>query len=81
MSWFDDTGRGECRLPKAWRVLYQDVAGAWCPVINPTAGTIRKTDPVTVSFTPVMATALRLEIDQADGFAAGLYEWQVEAAQ
>ncbi|MCH7871779.1 MAG: glycoside hydrolase family 127 protein, partial [Planctomycetes bacterium] len=22
--WFDDTGRGQCRLPKSWRLLYRD---------------------------------------------------------
>lgn len=81
VSWFDDTGRGECRLPKAWRLFYQDVAGAWNPVALPSAYAIRKADPVTVSFTPVTAKALRLEIDQADGFSAGLYEWQVEPAK
>jgi hypothetical protein len=32
VSWFDDTGSGDCRLPAAWRLLYQDAAGAWRPV-------------------------------------------------
>ena len=33
VSWFDDTGSGECRLPKAWRLLYQDDKGAWMPLV------------------------------------------------
>jgi len=32
--WFDDTGVGECRLPKSWALFYQD-QGAWKPVVNP----------------------------------------------
>ncbi|MGH9752502.1 MAG: hypothetical protein ACREA2_06925 [Blastocatellia bacterium] len=29
--WFDDTGRGEVRVPQAWRVLYKD-GNEWKPV-------------------------------------------------
>src|SRR5581483_2042189 len=31
--WFDDTGHGECRIPKSWKLLYQD-GDAWKPVEN-----------------------------------------------
>ncbi|MGH9848771.1 MAG: glycoside hydrolase family 127 protein, partial [Blastocatellia bacterium] len=31
--WFDDTGRGEVRVPQSWRVLYQD-GNEWKPVEN-----------------------------------------------
>jgi len=26
--WLDDTGRGHCRVPQSWRLLYRD-GGAW----------------------------------------------------
>jgi uncharacterized protein len=29
--WFDDTGRGACRVPKSWRILYQDADGDSSP--------------------------------------------------
>jgi len=29
--WFDDTGQGECRVPRSWRVLYKSGA-QWLPV-------------------------------------------------
>ena len=32
--WFDDTGRGECRVPASWRVLAKDAAGEFRPVEN-----------------------------------------------
>ena len=34
--WFDDTGRGECRIPASWRLLYRD-GESWKPVGNPGA--------------------------------------------
>ncbi len=42
---------------------------------------IRKAEPVKVAFTPVVTRALRLEIDQPDGFSTGLHEWTVDAPE
>ena len=77
VSWFDDTGVGECRLPKAWRLLYQDATGAWQPVAGVAGYTIRKGDPVAVRFAPVTTKAIRLELDLVKDFSAGLYEFEV----
>ena len=81
VSWFSDEGRGECRLPTAWRLLYRDEAGAWQPVKGASDYGIRKSEPVQVTFTPVVTRALRLELDLPDGFSAGLYEWAVDSAE
>jgi hypothetical protein len=81
VSWFDDSGSGECRLPTAWRLLYQDPTGAWLPVGGSPEYAIRKGEPVTVRFTPVATKALRLEIDLAKDFSAGLYEFEAGAAK
>ena len=78
VSWFDDTGTGECRLPVSWRLLYHDDAGTWQPVANASEYAIRKRDPVRVSFDAVTTKALRLEIQLPKDFSAGLYEWEVE---
>ena len=32
--WFDDRGRGQCRVPATWRVLYKD-GDSWNPVSAP----------------------------------------------
>ncbi len=78
VSWFDDTGVGECRLPKSWRITYLTASGKWEPVS--TAGTyaITKGTPVEVNFKPVKTTALRLELELTENFSAGLFEWDVE---
>jgi hypothetical protein len=78
VSWFDDTGTGECRLPASWRVLYRTREGQWAPVTGASAYDIRKKDPVRLTFEPVNTTALRLEVQLPPDFSAGLYEWEVE---
>ncbi len=78
VSWFDDTGSGECRLPVSWRITYRDAENKWQPVSNPSEYTIKKRDPIRVTFDPVTTKSLRLEIELPKDFSAGLYEWEVE---
>ena len=78
VSWFDDTGSGECRLPVSWRITYRDTDNNWKPVTNPSEYTIKKRDPVRVTFDPVTTKLLRLEIELPKDFSTGLYEWEVE---
>ena len=77
LSWFDDTGRGECRLPASWRLLAADGQGGWKPIPITGKTETRKSKPSTHQVPPTRTTALRLEITQPEGFATGLYEWQV----
>jgi hypothetical protein len=78
VSWFSDEGTGECRLPKAWRLLYKDDAGNWQPAPGNPDYAIRKAEPVKIAIDPVVTSALRVELDLVDNFSAGLYEWTVE---
>jgi DUF1680 family protein len=78
VSWFDDSGSGECRLPASWRVLYRTADGKWEPVKHTTDYAIQKRDPVRVSFDAVTTKALRLEVQLPRNFSAGIYEWEVE---
>jgi DUF1680 family protein len=78
VSWFDDTGSGECRLPVSWRITYRDADNNWKPVTNPSEYAIKKRDPVRVTFDPVTTKSLRLEIELTKDFSTGLYEWEVE---
>jgi DUF1680 family protein len=78
VSWFDDTGRGECRLPTSWRVMYRDDRQQWQPVVNASDYAIKKREPVRVTFDAVKTEALRLEVQLPKDFSSGLYEWEVE---
>jgi hypothetical protein len=74
--WFDDTGRGECRLPAAWKVLYREGTG-WKPV-SPNPAPVPVRDGYTRwAFPPVVTDALRLEVTSPEGFAGGIHEWVV----
>ena len=74
--WFDDTGRGQVRVPKSWRILYKD-GEAWKPVESPGPHGVAKDAYNRVAFTPVTATALRLEVTMQPEWSAGLQEWKV----
>ncbi|MCX6133763.1 MAG: glycoside hydrolase family 127 protein [Ignavibacteriales bacterium] len=75
--WFDDTGIGECRLPKSWRALYKD-GDTWKPVDSSAPYIVEKDKFCVVSFKPVRTTAVRLEVQSIPDFSAGMYEWKVE---
>lgn len=74
LYWFDDTGRGECRVPEGWKLLYKD-GDAWKPVEDATYGVL-KDQPNRTTFKPVKTTALRLEVKLQKDFAAGIWEWK-----
>lgn len=75
--WFDDTGRGECRVPAEWHIEYQDDSGNWHAVTNPGDGAKKRDGYNAVHFPPVSTKALRLALKLQPGFAAGVHEWQV----
>ena len=75
--WFDDGPWGGCRVPKSWRILYQDAQGQWQPVEGADHYPTDKGAPCTVNFKPIKTKALRLEVTLPDDNAAGLYEWIV----
>jgi len=75
--WFDDTGRGEVRIPAAWSVLYLDGA-QWKPVEATGRYAVEKDKYNNVTFHPVTTTALRLEVTMQPGWSAGIEEWKVQ---
>ena len=76
MYWFDDTGQGECRVPRSWRMLYKSGA-QWLPVEAREAFGVEKDTYNTVHFTPVTTTAVRVEVVLPVAFSAGIQEWKV----
>ncbi len=74
--WFDDTGRGGCRVPKSWRLLYRD-GKEWKPVEGASAYGVEKDKLNRVAFQPVTTTALRLEVQLQPNFSGGILEWRL----
>jgi len=75
--WFDDTGKGGCRVPESWTLLYKE-GNEWKPVEN--AGEYgTKLDAFNrATFKPVETTGLRLEVQLKTDFSGGILEWTVE---
>jgi len=75
--WFDDTGQGGVRVPASWRLLYK-VGDAWKPVESLDQYAVAKDKFNVVKFTPVITTALRLEVQSQPNFSMGLQKWTVK---
>ena len=76
--WFDDGPWGGCRVPKSWRILYQDAQGQWLPVREADAYPTDKGAPCTVNFAPIKTKAVRLEVTLPQDNSAGVFEWSVQ---
>ncbi len=75
--WFDDTGRGQCRVPQSWKLLYRQ-GQEWKPVNSPAQFGTAKDQFVEVGFAPVETDALRIEVQLQPDFSGGILEWRVE---
>lgn len=74
LYWFDDTGRGECRLPTSWK-LQALVGGSWQDV--PCDAPVALDKWCKASFKNVTTSALRVVVKQREGWASGIHEWKV----
>lgn len=74
--WFDDTGRGACRVPAGWRLLFKD-GDEWRPMEDASAYGIEKDKFNAVKFNPVTTTAIRLEVELKEDFSGGILEWRL----
>jgi uncharacterized protein len=75
--WFDDTGRGEVRIPSAWRILYLD-GDEWKPIENPSSYATEKDQYNRVTFKSLTTTALRLEVTMQPTWSTGVEEWKIK---
>lgn len=76
--WFDDTGRGECHLPKTWRLLYRDTNGNFKPVNNKSSYDTDKDTFNKVDFEPVKTNSIKIEIILQEAWSAGIQEVVIE---
>jgi hypothetical protein len=75
--WFDDTGKGQCRVPQSWRLLYQD-GERWFPVADASAYTTATDRYNKVTFKFVQTTGLRIDSHLQPTFSGGILEWKVQ---
>ncbi|MGD0092134.1 MAG: discoidin domain-containing protein, partial [Planctomycetota bacterium] len=78
--WFDDSGRGGCRVPANWKLLYRD-GNDWKPVSKPSAYGVERDKYNKVAFEPVTTTALRIEVVLGKDVSGGILKWKVPGAE
>lgn len=71
---FDDTGRGECRLPAEWHLEKLDGA-TWTPVQGDFQ--IAKDKWIELNFPTIESKGLRLVVKFKEGWAAGIRQWRI----
>ncbi|MGC9944086.1 MAG: beta-L-arabinofuranosidase domain-containing protein, partial [Verrucomicrobiota bacterium] len=75
--WFDDTGTGECRIPKSWQLQYQD-NGEWKPVPGATTANATRDEFNLVSFPTLNTSSLRIQVQLQSGFSGGILAWRLK---
>jgi DUF1680 family protein len=75
--WFDDTGKGGCRVPAEWAVDVNDENAAPVPTAGDVPGPGFKDTWDTRSITPVRTDCVRIRITQREGFSSGVLEIKV----
>jgi hypothetical protein len=85
--WWDERRLNEnCRVPQSWRLLYKEAAtwkpisddSDWKPVPDASAFGTEMDQFNRVTFSPVTAKALRLEVQLQPEWSGGILEWQVK---
>jgi hypothetical protein len=74
--WFDDTGRGACRVPASWQLQYRD-GDRWRPVQALSSFGVVRDQFNLVTFEPVETTGLRVEVQLQPGYSGGVLEWRL----
>lgn len=75
--WFDDTGRGFCRVPKSWRVEWKQ-GETWRPVAGAEKYGVDRDKFNKVAFDPVTSSEVRLVVELQPEFSGGILEWRVD---
>ena len=76
--WFDDTGRGGCKVPESWKILYKNAQGEFVPVATQDNYGTEKDKFNKVTFEPVKASAIRIDIKLMKDWASGVQEVVIE---
>ncbi|HEV3117554.1 MAG TPA: hypothetical protein VGY58_10895, partial [Gemmataceae bacterium] len=76
--WFDDTGRGGCRVPAEWRLFWQD-GKEWKPVklVGGTTYGLHLDQFNKVTFEPVKTREVKIEVKLKENFSGGILKWHV----
>lgn len=76
--WWDERRiQAYCRVPQSWRLVYS-AGSEWKPVTQPSPYGVEMDGFNRVTFEPVEAKALRLEVQLQPDWSGGILEWRVQ---
>lgn len=75
--WFDDTGRGECKIPASWSLEHKTAEG-WMPLATTGVPEVKLDSWCLARFKPVETGGLRLKVQMQKGWAAGIHEIRIK---
>jgi hypothetical protein len=75
--WFDDTGKGQCRVPESWKVSVKS-GDDWKPVNNPSGFEVARDRFNATTFDAVETAAVRISVKLQPNFSGGILEWRVK---
>lgn len=76
LYWFDDTGKGGCRVPASWTLEWLD-GDEWKPVTGASDYGAELDRFNRVTFDPVEATAVRVVVQLQESMSGGVLEWRI----
>jgi DUF1680 family protein len=75
--WFDDTGKGGCRVPASWQVMIRS-NDTWKPVSGASDYGVALDKFNATAFDPVETAVVRLAVKLQPNFSGGILEWRVK---
>jgi len=75
--WFDDTGRGGCKVPKSWTLSHRD-GNAWKPIKTSDTFGVERDKYNTIHFDAIKTSALRIDIQLEKDASGGILEVKVK---
>jgi uncharacterized protein len=75
--WYDDAGRGQCRLPESWELAWSADGETWVPVEKASGYGVHADIFNRATFEPVNARAVRLTAQLREEHSAGILELRV----
>ncbi|MCP4854777.1 MAG: glycoside hydrolase family 127 protein [Fuerstiella sp.] len=75
--WFDDTGRGNCRVPTSWELMYRE-DDQWKSVKSKGPYGVNIDRFNTIQFESIKTDSLKMRVKLQEKFSGGILEWKLK---
>jgi hypothetical protein len=74
--WFDDEGKGGCRVPESWKLQVR-IDDRWQDIEVEGGYPVKKDGWCSIRFRPIGGKEIRLVAQLKPGFSSGILEWEL----